>query len=54
MKRIIIFLIVIIVAPQISCRVKKCPRFDGEYGGRRIEYKKNGLVKKKGVKTKKF
>ena len=48
MKRIIIFLIVIIVAPQISCRVKKCPRFDGEYGGRRIEYKKKRIGKKEG------
>jgi hypothetical protein len=47
MKKISYFLILVIVLPFFACKAKKCPTFDGANGGRRVEYKKNGLVRKR-------
>jgi hypothetical protein len=46
-KKVCYFLIVILMLPLFACKVHKCPTFDGANGGRRVEYKKNGLVRKR-------
>jgi hypothetical protein len=46
-KRLVIFLCLSILLPLVACKAKKCPAFDGANGGKRIEYKKNGLVRKR-------
>lgn len=47
MKKLVIILCVILVLPLFACKAKKCPTFDGANAGKRVEYKKNGLVRKK-------
>ncbi len=47
MKQLVIILCLLIILPLFACRVKKCPTFDGEHAGKRVEYKKNGLVRKR-------
>ncbi|MES2690652.1 MAG: hypothetical protein V4658_09635 [Bacteroidota bacterium] len=47
MKKLAIALSVIIMLPLFACKAKKCPTFDGANGGKRVEYKKNGLVRKR-------
>jgi hypothetical protein len=46
-KSLIIFLCLSVLFPLVACKAKKCPTFDGANGGKRIEYKKNGLVRKR-------
>jgi hypothetical protein len=31
----------------VSCKAKKCATFDGDNGGKHVNYDKKGLVKKK-------
>lgn len=47
MKKLIIIIGILIVISGIGCKAKKCPTFDGANGGKRVEYKKNGLVRKR-------
>lgn len=47
MKKLVIALSVIILLPLFACKAKKCPTFDGSNSGKRVEYKKNGLVRKR-------
>lgn len=47
MKKLVIALSIIIMLPLLACKAKKCPTFDGANAGKRVEYKKNGLVRKR-------
>jgi hypothetical protein len=46
-KTLVLLLCLIILLPFLGCKAKKCPTFDGTKGGNRVEYKKNGLVRKR-------
>lgn len=46
-KHFVILLCIVILLPLFGCKAKKCPTFDGANGGKRVEYKKNGLVRKR-------
>jgi hypothetical protein len=48
MKKTLSFIFVVaILLGEVACKAKKCPTFDGANGGKRVEYKKNGLVRKR-------
>jgi hypothetical protein len=47
LKTLVIFLCIALLIPFGGCKAKKCPTFDGAKGGNRVEYKKNGLVRKR-------
>lgn len=46
-KGLALFLVIAIGFGFIACKAKKCPTYDGDNAGRRVEYKKNGLVRKR-------
>lgn len=47
MKKITFIIIAILGISFVACKAKKCPTFDGANAGKRVEYKKNGLVRKR-------
>jgi hypothetical protein len=47
MKNLFIVLALVFALALLSCKAKKCPTFDGAGGGKHVEYKKNGLVRKR-------
>lgn len=47
MKNIAVVLVLVLLASLVACKAKKCPTFDGANSGKRVEYKKNGLVRKR-------
>jgi hypothetical protein len=45
MKKLVLYLSFIVLVSSVACKAKKCPTFVD--GGKRLDYKKNGLVKKR-------